>query len=162
LNPASDVLLTFKKECSGFDATCAAVRQIQLFAELISRQRLAPSKPLGKKVVNHNPCTPGRASGVDDEPREVLAVVSRPRAPRDPALRPRVQPVLRRRLERDTDRARRGRAAVGHPCLAGGGNRRRLPRRRVSVLPAVFEDSVKTMDLSLEVRDVAELPAEAL
>jgi hypothetical protein len=32
----------------------------------------------------------------------------------------------------------------------------------VSVLPAVFEDSVKTMDLSLEVRDVAELPAEAL
>ena len=44
-------LLTFKKEYSEFDATFQAVHQTQLFAELITKQRLAPSKPLGKKVV---------------------------------------------------------------------------------------------------------------
>ena len=68
-------LLTFRREYGEFDAAFKALHQTQLFAQLIANGRLKPAKPLGRKVVYHDPCTLGRASGVYDEPRAVLAAI---------------------------------------------------------------------------------------
>ena len=55
-------LLTFRKEYpEEFESAFEPIHQTQLFADFISKQRITPSKPLGKKVVFHDPCTLGRA-----------------------------------------------------------------------------------------------------
>jgi Fe-S oxidoreductase len=44
----------------------------QLLSHLIEEGKIKPSKPFEKKVVYHDPCVLGRQSGIYDEPRRVL------------------------------------------------------------------------------------------
>ncbi len=44
----------------------------QIFCEQIQQGRLKPLKPFNKSVVYHDPCTLGRQSGIYEEPREIL------------------------------------------------------------------------------------------
>jgi Fe-S oxidoreductase len=155
-------LLTFVKEYSEFDAGFKALHQTQLFAELIAAGRLAPAKPLGKKVVYHDPCTLGRASGVYDEPRAVLAAIPDlelleiPHYAREYSLccggGSGGMWIERAKGERLSDIRVAQAAATGADVLAVA----------CPYCLQMFEDSVKTMDLSLEVKDVAELLAESL
>ena len=153
---------TFAQEYGEFDAEFEAIHQTQLFAELIKGEQLAPKKPLDKKVVYHDPCALGRGSGIYDEPRQVLQSI--------PGLELVEFPTYSRE----------------HSMCCGGGSGgvwlerakgERFSDIRVQQAKAtgaeviavacpyclqMFEDSVKTMDLDLEVRDVSELLAEAL
>jgi Fe-S oxidoreductase len=153
---------TFEQEYGEFDADFESVHQTQLFAKLIEQQRLEPRKALDKKVVYHDPCALGRGCGVYDEPRDVLKsipgleLVEIPNYSREYSLccgggsggvwleRP--------KGERFSDIRVQQAAATGAEILAVA----------CPYCLQMFEDSVKTMDLELEVKDVAELLAEAL
>ncbi len=156
-------LLTFAKEYpEEFESAFQPIHQTQLFADFIEKQRLTPTKPLGKKVVYHDPCTLGRASGIYDEPRAVLQaipdleLVEIPHYSREYSLccgggsggmwveRPKGERLSDIRVEQA--------AATGADILAVA----------CPYCLQMFEDSVKTMDLDIEVKDIAELLADAL
>jgi Fe-S oxidoreductase len=143
-------------------ADVAVEHQTELFARLIEQERLTPTRPLEAKVVYHDPCTLGRQSGVYDEPRKVLSSI--------PGVELLEIPVYNRE---------------NSFCCGGGAGGSWLERPKgermsdIRVQQAVdagaeilavacpyclqmFEDSVKTMDLDLVVKDVAELLAESL
>ena len=153
---------TFDKEYGELDASFETLHQTQLFARLIAEQRLEPKRRLDKKVVYHDPCMLGRGGGVYDEPRQILESI--------PGLE----------LLEIPDYSRE------HSLCCGGGSggiwldrpkEERLSVIRVQQAAAtgaeivavacpyclqMFEDSVKTLELALEVKDVSELLAEAL
>jgi len=153
---------SLKTEYRELGATFEIVHQTQLLFELVSNGRLEPRVELGRRVAYHDPCTLGRLSGVYDEPREVLRSI--------PGLELIEIPTYSREFS---------------VCCGGGSGGMWLERpkgERLSdcrVQQAVeagaeilavacpyclqmFEDSVKTLDLDLEVFDVAELVAAAL
>lgn len=138
------------------------LHQTQLFDRLITEGRIKPKKELARKVVYHDPCTLGRQSGVYEEPRRVLRSI------------PGLELLEIENFNRDQS-----------VCCGGGGGGLWLdwPRgERLSDLRArqaaetgaeilavacpycllMFDDSVKTMGLDLEIADVAELLAGSL
>lgn len=153
---------TFDQEYGELGADFEAIHQTQLFAKLIEEQRLEPKKSLDKKVVYHDPCALGRGCGVYDEPRAVLESI--------PGLELVEIPTYSRE----------------HSLCCGGGSGgvwmerpkgERLSDIRVQQAAAtgaevlavacpyclqMFSDSVTTMDLELEVKDVCELLEESL
>jgi Fe-S oxidoreductase len=153
---------TFDQDYGGLGADFETIHQTQLFAKLIEQQRLEPKKSLDKKVVYHDPCALGRGCGVYDEPREVLKSI--------PGLELVEIPIYSRE----------------HSLCCGGGSGgvwmerpkgERFSDIRVQQAVAtgaeilavacpyclqMFSDSVKTMDLELEVKDVCELLDESL
>ncbi len=153
---------TFDQEYGELDAPFETLHQTQLFTRLLEQQRLEPTRALDKKVVYHDPCLLGRGCGVYDEPRAVLNSI--------PGLE----------LVEIPDYSRE------HSLCCGGGSggvwldrpkEERLSVIRVQQAAAtgaeilavacpyclqMFEDSVKTSGLELEVKDVSELLAEAL
>ena len=138
------------------------LHQTQLFARLIDEQRLRPTRALEKKVVYHDPCLLGRGCGVFDEPRQVLKsipgleLVEIPNYSREHSLccgggsggvwldRPKEERLSVVRVQQA--------AATGAEILAVA----------CPYCLQMFEDSVKTSGLELEVKDVSELLAEAL
>ncbi len=153
---------TFDQDYGELGADFETIHQTQLFAKLIEQQRLEPKKSLDKKVVYHDPCALGRGCGVYDEPREVLKsipgleLVEIPYYSREHSLccgggsggvwmeRP--------KGERFSDIRVQQAAATGAEILAVA----------CPYCLQMFSDSVKTMELDLEVKDVCELLADSL
>jgi Fe-S oxidoreductase len=153
---------TFDQDYGELGADFEAIHQTQLFAKLIEQERLEPKKSLDKKVVYHDPCALGRGCGVYDEPREVLKsipgleLVEIPNYSREHSLccgggsggvwmeRP--------KGERFSDIRVQQAEATGAEILAVA----------CPYCLQMFEDSVKTMELDLEVKDVCELLDESL
>ena len=153
---------TFDREYPELGADFETVHQSQLFARLIERGSLNPSKELGKKVVYHDPCALGRGSGIYDEPRQVLRsipgleLVEIPNYSREYSLccggggggvwleRPKGERLSDIRLGQAVATGAEVLAVACPYCLQ------------------MFEDSAKTMDLDIEVKDIAELLAESL
>jgi Fe-S oxidoreductase len=133
-----------------------------MFAQLITEKKIVPSKSIKKKVVYHDPCTLGRQNNIYDEPRAVLKSI--------PELE-----LL------EIDNFTRKDSVC---CGAGGGGLwldwqkgERMSDIRVKqaaetgaeILAVacpycliMFEDSVKTMNLNLKVRDISELLADSI
>jgi len=153
---------TFDQEYGELGADFEAVHQTQLFANLIEQQRLEPKKSLDKKVVYHDPCALGRGCGVYDEPRAVLEsipgleLVEIPNYSREHSLccgggsggvwleRPKGERLSDIRVQQA--------AATGAEILAVA----------CPYCLQMFSDSIKTMELDLEVKDVSELLDESL
>lgn len=155
-------LVSFRKDYPEFGLKLEPVHTTQLFAELIARNKLVPKVPLAKRVIYHDPCTLGRQSSVYEEPRAVLRSI--------PGLE----------LIEFTNHNRE----YGLCCGGGSGGlwldrptELRMANLRVrqavdagaQVLAVacpycllMFEDSVKTTNSSIEVRDISELLAEAI
>jgi len=155
-------LIGFRRDYAELGLKIKAVHITQLLDELITEGRLKPAKELNFKVTYHDPCTLGRQSGVYGEPRRVLRSI------------PGLELVEIEEFNRDSS-----------VCCGGGGGGiwldwpkgERLSDLRVrqaaqtgaKVLAVacpycmqMFEDSVKTMGIELEVKDIAELLAESL
>jgi len=153
---------TFSQEYGELDAAFESVHQTQLFAKLLEQQRLEPKKALDKKVVYHDPCALGRGCGVYDEPRAVLEsipgleLLEIPHYSREYSLccgggsggiwmeRPKGERFSDIRVQQAATTGAEVLAVACPYCLQ------------------MFEDSVKTLDLELEVKDIAELVADSL
>ena len=153
---------TFAQEYGELDADFESVHQTQLFARLIEQQRLEPKKALDKKVVYHDPCALGRGCGVYDEPREVLKsipgleLIEIPNYSREYSLccgggsggvwleRPKGERFSDIRVQQAAATEAEILAVACPYCLQ------------------MFEDSVGTLELDLEVKDIAELLADSL
>jgi Fe-S oxidoreductase len=66
---------TFTKDYPELGADFEVVHYTQLLASLIREGKLKPTKPLGKKVIYHDPCYLGRHNDVFDPPRELLCSI---------------------------------------------------------------------------------------
>jgi Fe-S oxidoreductase len=152
---------TFKNEYPELGANFAPIHTVVLFFKLFQEKRIVPKKPLPKKVFYHDPCTLGRQNGIYDEPRAVLSSI--------PEIKLVEHPFFSR--------------AASVCCGGGAGGLwqdwpkdERITQVRIKqVLETgaeilatacpycilMFEDSVKTMNLDLQVKDVSELLAEA-
>jgi Fe-S oxidoreductase len=153
---------TFMREYSELSGDFEYLHYTQLLANLLEEKRLAPEKALDKKVVYHDPCTLGRQNDIYEEPRAVLRSI------------PKLELVEIPHFNRENSL-----------CCGGGSGGVWLERPKgermsdVRVQQAVatgaeimavscpycyqmFEDSVKTMGVNLEIRDVAELLADSL
>jgi Fe-S oxidoreductase len=155
-------LTTFKQEYGELGGDFETLHQTQLFHRLITEQRLVPRNELDKKVVYHDPCTLGRVNRIYDEPREVLKaipgleLVEIPHFNHDHSLccgggsggvwleRPKGERLSDVRVQQAVDTGADILAVACPYCLQ------------------MFEDSVKTMDADLEVRDISELLADSI
>lgn len=154
---------TFKHEYPEFGGDFEVIHFSQYLVELIKEGRLKLTKPLNKRVAYHDPCYLGRHNDIYDEPREVLKSI------------PGLELVEMRNFGKNS------------LCCGGGGGRiwmetkkgERLSDLRVDQAIEVganilaiacpycmlnFQDSLLSIDRgdSLEVKDIAELVAEAL
>jgi Fe-S oxidoreductase len=154
--------LSFRGDYRELGADFEVLHQTQLLQRLIVDGRLEPKRPLGRRVVYHDPCTLGRQSGIFDEPRELLRsipdleLVEFPTYNRELSLccgggsggvwleRPRDERLAELRVRQAIETGAEILAVACPYCLQ------------------MFEDAVRTMELSLEVRDVAELLADSL
>ncbi len=152
----------FKNDYPELETTFEVIHISQLLAALIRDGRLKPAKPLGKKVTYHDPCTLGRQNGIYEEPREILRSI------------PGLELVEIEEFNRDQ----------GVCCGGGGGGLwldwpkgERLADVRIrqaadtgaEILAvacpyclSMFEDSVKTSGIEMQVLDVVELLAQSL
>jgi Fe-S oxidoreductase len=155
-------LTTFVHEYGELGGEFDTRHQTQLFHDLLVKQRLVPIKELNKKVAYHDPCALGRKNGVYDEPREVLKsipgleLLEIPNFNRENSVccgggsggvwleRPKGERLSDVRVQQVLDTGAEVLAVACPYCLQ------------------MFEDSVKTMDVELEVKDIAELLAESL
>jgi len=153
---------TFSREYPELGGDFETLHHTQLFATLLQQQRLQPTEALDKRVVYHDPCALGRACGVYDEPRAVLEsipgleLVEIPNYSREHSLccgggsggvwmeRPKGERLSDIRVQQAVATGAEILAVACPYCLQ------------------MFEDSVKTMDLEIEVRDVAELLADSI
>ena len=136
--------------------------QTQLFWELIQQERITPRRELAARVVYHDPCTLGRGSGVYDEPRRVLEsipgleLVEIPGFARDRSLCCGGGSggvwLERAKGERLSDIRVQQAASTGAAILAVA----------CPYCLQMFTDSVRTMGLDLEVKDVSELLVASL
>ena len=153
---------TYKNEYPELGSKIDVIHAAQIFAQLIVDKKIKPSKPLQKKVVYHDPCTLGRQNNIYDEPRAVLKSI------------PKLELVEIENFNRKDSVC----------CGAGSGGLwldwqkgERISDVRVKqaldtgaqVLAVacpycmiMFEDSIKTMNINLEVKDISELLAESI
>ncbi len=138
------------------------IHTVQLFLQLIQDKRIVPSKPIKKKVVYHDPCTLGRQNNIYEEPRIILKSI------------PELELLEIENFNRKDSVC----------CGAGSGGLwmdwqkgERMSDIRVNqaidaaaeILAVacpycmiMFEDSIKTMNLNLEVKDISELLSESI
>jgi Fe-S oxidoreductase len=153
---------TFKLEYGTLGGEVEAIHQSQLFHSLIREGKIEPKKALDKKVVYHDPCTLGRLNGIYDEPRAVLQsipgleLLEIPNFSREYSLccgggsggmwleRPKGERLSDIRVQQALDTGADILAVACPYCLQ------------------MFEDSIKTMDLDIQVKDISELLAESL
>lgn len=153
---------TYKNEYPELGSSIEVIHTTQIFAQLITNKKMKPTKPVTKKVVYHDPCTLGRQNNIYDEPRAVLKSI------------PGLELVEFENFNRKDSMC----------CGAGSGGLwldwqkgERMSDVRVKqavdtgadVLAVacpycliMFEDSIKTMNLNLEVKDISEILAESI
>ncbi|MEO0083427.1 MAG: (Fe-S)-binding protein [candidate division WOR-3 bacterium] len=153
---------TYKNEYPSDDIKFEVIHITQLFDKLIQEKKIVPSKPIKKKVVYHDPCTLGRQNNIYEEPRQILKSI------------PELELVEIENFNRKDSIC----------CGAGSGGLwldwqkgERLSDARIKqvietgaeILAVacpycliMFDDSIKTMDVNLEVKDITELLAEAI
>ncbi|MCX7785538.1 MAG: (Fe-S)-binding protein [candidate division WOR-3 bacterium] len=152
----------YKNDYKELGCDFEVVHTSQLFFQLLQDKKIIPSKPIKKKVVYHDPCTLGRQNNIYEEPRAVLKSI--------PELE-----LLE--IENFTKKD-------SVCCGAGGGGlwldwqkgERMSDIRIQQAIDAgaeilaiacpycmiMFEDSVKTMQGDIEIKDIAEILAESL
>ncbi|MEO0092863.1 MAG: (Fe-S)-binding protein [candidate division WOR-3 bacterium] len=153
---------TFKNEYPALGADFVPIPTVELFLKLIEEKRIVPQKPIIKKVFYHDPCTLGRQNGIYDEPRAVLASI--------PGVELVENPLFAREYS---------------VCCGGGAGGlwqdwpkdERIAQVRIKQVAAtgaeilatacpycilMFEDSIKTLNLNIEVKDLSELLIESL
>jgi len=152
---------TYKNEYPALGSKIEVIHTSQIFAKLILDKKIIPTKPLKKKVVYHDPCTLGRQNNIYEEPRDVLRSI------------PELELLEIENFTRKDSVC----------CGAGSGGLwldwqkgERMSDIRVKqavdtgadILAVacpycliMFEDSIKTMNLNLEVKDISELLAES-
>jgi Fe-S oxidoreductase len=154
---------TIRNEYPQFDGHFRVIHHTQLLDDLIRAGRLRPGRRDGERITYHDACNLGRYNDIYDEPRRVLAEVTRGE-------------LVEMRLNR----------AKGFCCGGGGGRAwveehegRRVNQLRVeqamevkpdilaSACPfclTMFEDGVKAKEVGdrIRTRDIAELLAERL
>jgi Fe-S oxidoreductase len=155
-------LVTFQKEYPNLGGAFKTIHAVEFLWDCIERGRVLPRKSLQKKVVYHDPCTLGRQSGVYDPPRNILRSI----------------PDLELLEVEDFSRN------LSLCCGAGSGalwidwpKGERMADVRVKQLVdtgaeviavacpyclQMFEETVKAMNLNVEVKDVTELLYESL
>ncbi|UCG30187.1 MAG: (Fe-S)-binding protein [candidate division WOR-3 bacterium] len=67
--------VTFQKEYPDLGGEFDAVHSTEFFWKCIEQGKILPKKSFGKKVVYHDPCTLGRQSGIYDAPRNILGSI---------------------------------------------------------------------------------------
>ncbi len=67
--------VTFQKEYPDLGGEFDAVHSTEFFWKCIEQGKILPKKNFGKKVVYHDPCTLGRQSGIYDAPRNILSSI---------------------------------------------------------------------------------------
>jgi Fe-S oxidoreductase len=153
---------TFVREYSEFSEDFEYLHYTQLLARLIEEKKLSPKKALGKKIVYHDPCTLGRQNLIYEEPRNILRSIPElelleiPYFNKENSLccgggsggvwleRPKEERMSDIRVQQAIDTGAEIIAVACPYCYQ------------------MFEDSVKTMGVDLEIRDVAELLANSL
>ena len=154
---------TIRNEYPQFDGHFRVIHHTQLLDDLLSQGRLQPVRTDGERITYHDACNLGRYNDIYDEPRRVLANVTR-------------GSLVEMRLNR----------SKGFCCGGGGGRAwveehegRRVNQLRVeqamevepdilaSACPfclTMFEDGVKAKEVGdrIKTRDIAELLAERL
>ncbi len=155
-------MTAFKNDYKELNLNLEPIHTTQIFAELIERKKLVPKKSIKKKVVYHDPCTLGRQSSIYEEPRAVLMSISE------------LELVEIKNYNRE----------YGLCCGGGSGGlwldrptELRMANLRVKQAIAtgaeilavacpycllMFEDSVKTMNVNLEIKDISEILVEAI
>ncbi len=154
--------VAFKNDYQELNLELDVIHTSQLFYQLIADGKLAPKGPLKKKVVYHDPCTLGRQSGIYEEPRGILKsipgleLVEIKNYNREYALccgggsgglwldRPAELRMANLRVKQAVETGAEVLAVACPYCLL------------------MFEDSVKTMNVNLEVKDISEILSEAL
>jgi Fe-S oxidoreductase len=154
---------TIRNEYPQFDGHFRVIHHTQLLDDLLKQGRLQPVQKDGERITYHDACNLGRYNDIYDEPRRVLANVTR-------------GSLVEMRLNR----------SKGFCCGGGGGRAwveehegRRVNQLRVeqamevkpdilaSACPfclTMFEDGVKAKEVGdqIKTRDIAELLAERL
>ncbi|NOR16647.1 4Fe-4S dicluster domain-containing protein [candidate division WOR-3 bacterium] len=153
---------TFKNDYPEHYDKLDAIHVTQLFAQLIKEKKIVPKKPFNKTVVYHDPCTLGRQMKILEEPREVLKSI--------PGLKLVEIPTFNREYSVCC-----GAGAMG--LWRDWPQGERLTNFRVeqilntnAELLAVacpyclqmFEETIKSMNLDLQVMDIAEILFESL
>lgn len=132
----------------------------QFFNELIKKGKIRLEKPINKKVTYHDPCYLGRRSDIYDEPREILQSI------------PGVELI---EMEKNRENSF---------CCGGGGtglfydlpninmNMARVEQAGETnaeilvvacpICLKMFDDAIKSMDLKMQVEDIAELMLESI
>ncbi len=155
-------LVSFKNDYKELGLALNVLHSTQLFKELIDEGRIVPRKPIEKKVVYHDPCTLGRQSGIYEEPRAVLRSI------------PGLELLEIKHYNKE------------YSLCCGGGSgglwldrptELRMANLRIKQAIAtgaeilavacpycllMFEDSVKTMNVHLEIKDISEILVETL
>jgi Fe-S oxidoreductase len=152
----------YKNEYPELGSKIEVSHTTQIFAQLIANRKLKPTKPVTKRVIYHDPCTLGRQNNIYDEPRAVLKSI--------PGLE-----LLEFENFNRKDSICCGAGSGGLWLEREKGERMSDIRVQQAVdagaeILAVacpycfimFEDSIKTMNLSLQVKDISELLAESL
>ncbi|HEY7203998.1 MAG TPA: (Fe-S)-binding protein [Methylomirabilota bacterium] len=154
---------TIRNEYPQFDGHFRVIHHTQLLDDLLRQERLRPAQREGERITYHDACNLGRYNDIYEEPRRVLAGVTRGE-------------LVEMKLNR----------SKGFCCGGGGGRAwveehegRRVNQLRVeqamevkpdilaSACPfclTMFEDGVKAKEVgdTIKTRDIAELLAERL
>ncbi|MBC8312853.1 MAG: (Fe-S)-binding protein [Candidatus Cloacimonetes bacterium] len=152
----------FKNDYPTLDAKFKVLHTTQYFSQLIDAKIIKPNKSFAKKVVYHDPCTLGRQNNIYEEPRYILKNI------------PDLELVEVKDFNRDFSLC----------CGAGCGGlwlewekKERIVNVRIQQLMEtgaeiiavacpyclqMFEETIKTMDLDVQVMDVSEILWESL
>ncbi len=153
---------SFKNDYSEFGANFEIFHITQYFSDLIEKGNITPKKRFEKKVVYHDPCTLGRQNGIYEEPRNILKSI----------------PGLELIEVEDFNRN------LSVCCGAGSGalwmdweKDERIGDVRINQLVKtgaeiiavacpyclqMFEETIKSMELNIQVMDIAEILWESL
>ncbi len=155
-------LVTFTKEYPAYYDKFETQHAVQLFDQMITEKKISPKRPFEKTVVYHDPCTLGRQMGIYEEPRRILNSI--------PGLKLIEIPVFNRDFS---------------VCCGGGAmglwrdwpQDERLANLRADQILAtnadvlcvacpyclqMFEETLKSMNASIEVMDISEILESAL
>ena len=153
---------SFKNDYPEFGANFEVIHTTQYFSQLIEEGKITPKGKFEKKVVYHDPCTLGRQSGIYEEPRTILKRI----------------PGLTLLEVEDFNRN------LSVCCGAGSGGLwmdwekdERIGDVRIKQLIEtgaeiiavacpyclqMFEETIKSMDIDIQVMDIAEILYESL